>query len=143
MVLLKAEMLWKMLYHLKIHCAWCHVGLSVNTVSSEQELHPLGVAHSYLHQQASHCGHAHSTGITGRLQPSANLYSQGMHSPASSRGCLFVQGWLGRRGMLASCGGSSASSAPGVQRQPGEDPGTSIRRPCWGSSLHHVAPEGL
>ena len=59
-VLLKVEKLWKMLYHLKIHCAWCHVGTSANTVSSKSKsrapwaLH----AHIYLHRQASQRGHA-------------------------------------------------------------------------------------
>lgn len=32
-------MLWKMLYHLKIRYAWCHVGTSANTDSSKSKSH--------------------------------------------------------------------------------------------------------
>lgn len=82
-VLLKAEILWEMLYHLKMRLVPCgHI--CQHSDFKEQE----GVAHPHLHQ---HCS-------AGRLQTLANLYSQGVYSLAGTEGCLFVQGGLEEQG---------------------------------------------
>lgn len=130
-VLLKAEILWETLYHLKMHLVPCgHI--CQHSDFKEQE----GVAHPHLHQ---HCSADMSCPLHRQAADIGKPVFPRRVQPGWHHGVSLCPGWLGRARTLAGHDSFGAASALRVWEQPGQGPGTTIARPPPCPPQHRVA----